>query len=218
MKRAIVRTATVAAVAASMALAITAYAQEVVGPSPEQPVALTKPVLEVTKTADLATAKPGDIVTYTVTVKNAGTSAALGLKLADILPIGFEVTTNGKNTFDYTFLGNLEPGQTVSTSYSARVINSIAANGQYTNVATVSASNHDPVTVRATTTVNIPVVQGTATERKNSTTEATDEGQVLGAEDELPATGVGQLDAFLALLGTGLVGAGLIGLRRTRRV
>lgn len=214
MKRILIRVTSATAIVASLSLAMAAAAQEVVGPSPEQPVVLTKPVLEVTKTADLATVKPGDVVTYTVTVKNAGDGAALSLKLADVLPIGFEVTTNSKNTYDYTFLGNLEPGKTVLTSYSARVSHSIAANGQYTNVATVTASNHDPVTVRSTVTVSIPVVQGATTDQTEVVEEeSTDDGQVLG----LAATGVGQLDVFLALLGTGMIGAGVVGLRRTRR-
>ncbi|MBI4089990.1 MAG: DUF11 domain-containing protein [Candidatus Kerfeldbacteria bacterium] len=216
MKRTLIRATTAAALIASLGLAVAARAQEVVGPSPEQPVALTKPVLEVTKTVDVSTAQPGDVVTYTVTVKNAGDGAAMSLKLADVLPVGFEVTTNGKNTYDYTFLGNLEPGKSVLTSYSARIGGSIAANGQYTNVATVTAANHDPVTVRSTITVSIPVVQGATTDQNNAELveeQPIDDGQVLG----LAATGIGQLDVFLALLGTGMVGAGLFGLRRARR-
>ncbi len=193
---------------AALALARLAGAQ-VVGPSPQEPVQLTKPALEVTKTADRTSAKPGDVVTYTVTIKNTGTAAATGLKVSDILPIGFTVTTNNANTYDFTFLGQLDPGQTTSTSYSAKVVN-VTANGEYVNVATVAASNHDPVTVRSTVNVNIPVVQGVTTEERGQESS----GTVLGAEDELAATGPGALDLLIALAGLGLAGAGLVGLRR----
>lgn len=185
------------------------------GPAGSSPV--QKPVLEVTKTADVTTAKPEDIVTYTVTVKNSGAGAALDVKLSDILPVGFALTATGKNTFDFNFLGTLEPGKTFLTSYSAQVAKDIAANGEYVNVATVSASNHDPVTVRSTVNVNIPVVKGVTTNEGPKKKTESIAGKVLGAADELPATGVGQLDVFIAILGSGLIGAGLFGLRRYRR-
>lgn len=203
--------------AAFFALAPAAQAEPIEG-GPSGSEQLTKPVLEVTKSVDVSTVNPGGVVTYTITVKNTGAGAATGLKVADILPVGLALTTTGKNTFDYTFLGQLDPGKTITTSYSAKVTNDITANGEYVNVATISAANHDPVTVRASVNVVIPVVKGATTTEKPATQKTSEpEGQVLGAADELPATGIGQLDIFLALLGAGLIGAGLIGIKRTRR-
>lgn len=185
---------------------------------PSGPVAATKPVLEVTKTSDVATTNPNGLVTYTVTIKNAGDGPALGLTLDDTLPIGFTITTTGKNTFHYAFLGQLDAGKTVSTSYTVNVAEDVAA-GTYVNAASVTASNHDPVVAKASVDVTIPEVKGATTTVEPTTTEPKDEteGKVLGASDELTSTGVGQLDVFFSLLGSGLIAAGIFGLRRTRR-
>lgn len=217
MKHVIHRSMTILGTASMVwLLASTALAQTVVGPSPEQPVPLTKPVLEVTKTSDTSTTVPDGVVTYTVSIKNTGNAAAQSLKLEDIMPIGFALTTSGKNSFTYTFLGELNPGQTVSTSYSARVDKNIAAFGEYVNVASVAAANHNPVTVRSAVTVKTPEVKGVATKTTEQKTSAPETSQVLGAET-LTDTGIGQLDVFLALLGAGLIGAGALGLRRVKK-
>ncbi|MBI4092654.1 MAG: DUF11 domain-containing protein [Candidatus Kerfeldbacteria bacterium] len=217
MKQYLTKTLTVASLIVSGALlASTAAAQNVVGPSPEQPIPLTKPVLEVTKTADTSTTVPGGIVTYTVTVKNTGDAAAQSLKLEDIMPVGLSLTTTGKNTFTYTFLGELEPGKTVSTSYSAKVDKNIAAFGEYVNVVSVSAANHNPIAARSSVTVKAPEVKGVQTKTTTQPTASPPEGEVLGAET-LTDTGVGQLDVFLALLGAGLIGTGFIGLRKANK-
>src|SRR5437899_11766790 len=47
----------------------------------------------VTVTADKATYKVGDLVTYTVTVKDYSGTDASGVKLTDVLPAGLELVS-----------------------------------------------------------------------------------------------------------------------------
>lgn len=45
-----------------------------------------KPKIEVTKSADRSEAKPGDLVTYTITYRNTGTATAYNLVFTDLIP------------------------------------------------------------------------------------------------------------------------------------
>lgn len=221
MKKYIACVSAIAALTCVYAIIAAPFAEaQVVGPSPQKPVQLTLPLLEVTQSTNTPSTTSGGEITYSLTVKNTGTAPATGLKLTDVLPVGFNATTTGNNTYHYTFVGNLDPGQTVVTSYTVRVDSELPANGTYVNVATVEATNHDPVTVRSSIAVTAPEVKRPETTRTSPAKTAPSvepEGTVLGTETELAATGVGQLDVALALLGSGLVGAGALGLRRLRK-
>lgn len=203
------RVITIALIALTLGVGIRTAAQAQTSLVPSNGQEQTAPTLIVEKTSDVTNVAPGDIITFTVSITNTGTGPALGVQLNDTMPVGFSLTTTGQNTYAFDFLGSLEPGQAFSTSYSANIAADVA-NGEYVNIATVRATNHTPVSDQSTVTVKAPEVKGAATQK----TSTRPTGAVLGAADELPATGVGQLDVFLALLGSGFFGAGLLGLRR----
>jgi uncharacterized repeat protein (TIGR01451 family) len=162
------------------------------GPAGTAPMA--KPELAVTVSVDESTVNPGDSLTYTVVIKNTGSVATDSLKLKDVLPEGFSLSTTKASTYTYSFDGTLEPGQTVTDAYTVIVGDEVAA-GAYADDITVSATPATSVSTQTTITVVIP--------------------QVKGAETTLTLaeTGVGQLDVFFALFGATLVAAGILGLR-----
>jgi uncharacterized repeat protein (TIGR01451 family) len=51
---------------------------------------ITPPVLEITKTADRATAEPGDTVIYRLLVRNTGDNPANNITVTDTLPVGLQ--------------------------------------------------------------------------------------------------------------------------------
>lgn len=171
---------------------------------PESQAPLAQPVLIVTKTAQPTSLKPGDQVTYTVTIENQGDGTATNVQLTDVLPIGFLLKSTGQNVFTYTFPNALQPGNSAAVSYTAEVANDLDP-GSYVNVASVTALGLDPVVARATVDVLAPTDSQPAG------------GSVLGASDILPSTGVGQLDVFLSILGSGLTTSGVLGLRHLHR-
>jgi uncharacterized repeat protein (TIGR01451 family) len=102
------------------------------------------PNLDISKTADHATANPGDVVTYTTTVTNPSTrdpsdplfgtptEAAINLVTADPLPsgldfVGFTVNPGGACSYDSATriiscnVGRLNPDAEFTYSYEARV-------------------------------------------------------------------------------------------------
>ncbi|WP_369140418.1 isopeptide-forming domain-containing fimbrial protein [Modestobacter versicolor] len=68
----------------------------------EATVTVLEPVVTVTKAADDATVEPGQVVTYTVTATNGGTSAAHDVLVVDTLPAGLTVrpATVAPGTYD----------------------------------------------------------------------------------------------------------------------
>lgn len=82
--------------------------------------------LQLQKTVSPRAARPNQIVTYTLTVKNAGTLPAAGVVLTDPLPAGLSfASAPGGGSFaagEVTFnLGTLAPGSTVSRTVTAKV-------------------------------------------------------------------------------------------------
>ncbi|CAN5433463.1 hypothetical protein BH10ACT7_BH10ACT7_08110 [soil metagenome] len=100
--------------------------------------------LDIEKIADTATANEGDAVEYTITVTNAGASAASAVSisddLADVLDdavyvsgsadIGSLVNTAGV----LTWTGDLAAGQTATITYSVRVTSTPAGDRELDNV------------------------------------------------------------------------------------
>ncbi len=123
--------------------------------------------LAVTKTDGLSSALPGDVVTYTVTVSNAGPSNAVGATLVDAVPAsltGVSWTCTASNgSCAPSGSGSLnEPisvavGGTVTFSVTGTVVGS--ATGVITNTATVTAptgaNDPNPANNSATDTTTV---------------------------------------------------------------
>lgn len=119
------------------------------------------PILTVSKSVNLPFANPGDQPTYSVTVTNAGNDAATNVVLTDTLPAGFTFVDGGTATKSFT-IGSLAKNASITVLYAVTVGTSVAA-GTYDNTATVTASNHGPVTAKAPLEVRVPVVAGVTT-------------------------------------------------------
>lgn len=116
---------------------------------------------QIDKTANKSSARVGDKIAYTLTVKNDDTATVPvenGV-ITDVLPAGltFEygsVTLNGKNTNDYTYdentrlltvnVGTIEPDAKQIIGFTATV-NESAYNTIIQNLATLTSDNADPV-------------------------------------------------------------------------
>ncbi|SEW45679.1 T9SS type B sorting domain-containing protein, partial [Chitinophaga arvensicola] len=113
--------------------------------------------LQVTKTIDKTVPGTGDKVTFTITVKNNGASKATHVRVSDQLQSGFRYlqATAGKGSYDPTTgiwtIGNMNAGETIVLQIEALV----NTTGQYTNTATVSADEKDPVTTNNTSTLTV---------------------------------------------------------------
>ena len=104
----------------------------------------------------------GDVVTYTMTVTNAGPDAATGLVLTDVLPA--DISFGGVNTTQGSIsnspgafsvnLGNLAVGAIATVTFSVRP-NSV---GTLTNLVTIVANEPDPRSANDSATNLIPVV------------------------------------------------------------
>lgn len=184
---------------------------------PNRKESIKKAVLSVVQTADLTTALPSDLVTYTVRITNSGDAAATQLMLKDVLPVGFMLLTNDKNIYVHSFSDPLDPGKTITTSYTVRLANDLAE-GVYSNVVSVTALLAEPITAQSTITVT-PPIPNTEKVAVEPTTGVPTEPTVLGATDDqtLPATGMQQLDVFFMMLGAMLISSGVFGLRRSTR-
>jgi uncharacterized repeat protein (TIGR01451 family) len=60
-------------------------------------VTVTAPILEITKTADVSTADPGDEITYTIYYKNTGTGEATDLYINDTIPDDVDFVSSTPN-------------------------------------------------------------------------------------------------------------------------
>ena len=116
---------------------------------------------QIDKAANKSSARVGDKIAYTLTVKNDDTATVPvenGV-ITDVLPAGltFEygsVTLNGKNTNDYTYdentrlltvnVGTIEPDAKQIIGFTATV-NESAYNTIIQNLATLTSDNADPV-------------------------------------------------------------------------
>ncbi len=119
------------------------------------------PSLTITKTNDVVGfTNPGKSVTYTVTVTNAisATDTANAVVLTDVLPAGFTYTGIGGSTRTFN-LGNITPGSSVVTTYTADISASQAA-GVYTNTASAQGSNTTKVSATSPVDVRVPSVLG----------------------------------------------------------
>ncbi|NPA71952.1 MAG: DUF11 domain-containing protein, partial [Gammaproteobacteria bacterium] len=103
--------------------------------------------LDVQKTANPASAGPGDTVTFTITVENHGPNDATGVEVTDTLPSGYTYVSNNPSQGTYNSgagkwtVGALANGASASLTLTATV----NPTGDYTNAAEVTASDQtDP--------------------------------------------------------------------------
>ncbi|MCH7415840.1 hypothetical protein MM213_20235 [Belliella sp. R4-6] len=105
--------------------------------------------LSVTKTVNNPTPNVGENVIFTVTATNNGPSNDTGVNVQDLLPSGYTYVSHTVSAGGGTYtpgtglwnIGNLNNGVTRTLSITATV----NASGNYTNVATISGTNSDPI-------------------------------------------------------------------------
>ncbi|WP_454055334.1 SdrD B-like domain-containing protein [Clostridium sp. Marseille-Q7071] len=119
--------------------------------------------VSVVKTAIPNPVAPGEVLTYTIVVANAGPSDAQNVVLTDSIPssiIGPEFSTNGGGTFSSwpgsLNIGTLPAGQTRTILIRGTV--SPSATGVIANTATVTSSTPDPNPGNNTSTVDVEVI------------------------------------------------------------
>ncbi|KQC00063.1 gliding motility-associated C-terminal domain-containing protein, partial [Pedobacter sp. Hv1] len=103
--------------------------------------------VSITKTVDNLTPNVGSNITFTLTAKNAGPSTATGVTANDILPSGYTfvsasaaIGTNYNSTNGVWTIGSLANGASSILTITATV----KTTGNYTNTATISATETDP--------------------------------------------------------------------------
>ena len=129
------------------------------------PMDTTNMLLRIKKTANKKEAVIGDIVTYTVTIKNLGSTDVSGVYLADQIPAGFKYI-NGKAILDNVPLnpsgtrpiifniGTVTAGQTRTLKYQL-VVGSGVTQGNYENTAWAQYSNGTIISNKDRQTVKI---------------------------------------------------------------
>jgi uncharacterized repeat protein (TIGR01451 family) len=111
--------------------------------------------LAITKTSAQTAVRPGDTLTYTLTVKNNGPSAAIGATLNDTLPPGLtnaQYSANNGATWQAWSgtlpLGTMPMGASAVTllrgTVATGVTGATGATGSISNTANVSSSTTDP--------------------------------------------------------------------------
>ncbi|WP_395791875.1 hypothetical protein [Aquimonas sp.] len=101
--------------------------------------------LQVIKTVDQMTPSFGQVINFTLRVRNNGPAAATNVVVTDALPSGYDLLGTTPSQGSYTAplwtVGNLAVGQTETLVMQVRV----RATGNYRNVATVRGDQFDPI-------------------------------------------------------------------------
>jgi uncharacterized repeat protein (TIGR01451 family) len=117
------------------------------------------PLLTVTKTVDREFANAGETgIVYTIAVANDGAIPAQGVRVRDELPEGLVFSGTDKTAKAWE-VGELLSGEFEKISYTVD-ISAEAEPGAYANTATVSALNHEPVSVTADLEIRSVDVEG----------------------------------------------------------
>ena len=127
--------------------------------------------LLVSKSVSPAPAAAGSAVTYTLTVRNDGPSAATGVVVTDPMPQGFIINSgtapanwtcsnNAANSVRTCALaGNLAPGAQASLTINAQVPSTGPnSSGMVTNTAQVTATTPDPVAANNSGSVGLTII------------------------------------------------------------
>ncbi|MDO9043744.1 MAG: chitobiase/beta-hexosaminidase C-terminal domain-containing protein [Methanobacteriaceae archaeon] len=124
---------------------------------------------------DKSTVNPGDLINFTVSIKNNGTKDLSALQIQALLPPGLEYVSHGNNITNnnYTdgiwYLGNLRAGNQKYLNITARV--SLNLSGQQTNLNFKLMPNVQNATV-ADSLVNLSISNNTAGILNNNTTSS----------------------------------------------
>lgn len=118
--------------------------------------------LEIKKTVngqESYSAKPGEVVTFQITVTNTGTTALKNVRITDQIPDGLlQEDGTAWNVSDMTFDAfNLAVNESKTVEFNAKVSDA-AAGKTLTNIATAEADNADPKKDDAKVTVIVPPV------------------------------------------------------------
>ena len=119
--------------------------------------------LSITKSGT-ASVVPGNNVTYTITVTNAGPSDAAGVSVADLTPAGLTFVSNSGDctTAFPCSLGALALGATRTITAVFKVNANYSGASPFTNTATVSATTADPSAANNSASAQTTVAAGSA--------------------------------------------------------
>lgn len=120
-----------------------------------------EPTLVLTKTVDTKVTNPNKTIIYTVTISNPSDLDLTNVKLSDKLPKGFVFADTNKNTKTWE-IGTLKAHRQRVINYPVTVTDGVKA-GMYENVATVTSTELDPQSAKASVEVKVPQVLGLAT-------------------------------------------------------
>ena len=110
--------------------------------------------LSIVKVANVTAPKYGDLVKWTLTVKNNGPDIAHDVIVSDVLPAGLTFkSSNGNYANSKWSVGTLNVGQ----SKSLEIVTSVTATGNIENTATVSGNeyDYDLTNNKASKTINV---------------------------------------------------------------
>jgi large repetitive protein len=182
-------------------------------------VTILVPGLNITKTADTASAEPGDTVGYTVTVTNSGDTAYLGIGVADALAGVLDdatynadaVATAGALAFTsptLTWSGDLGVGAVVTITYTVTVRSPDPGDKTLVNTVTSAAvgSNCSAAGSVAACTVTVVVLTPGLTIAKTANATTAIEGGTLtytvtiSNSGQVAQTGISVADSLSGLL------------------
>ncbi|MDO5859145.1 right-handed parallel beta-helix repeat-containing protein [Methanobrevibacter sp.] len=116
--------------------------------------------IRINKTANVTTVYIGDLVNFTIKIKNHGSAQATHINITDMVPKEFEIlNTNGTNTTTDHFIkwdvGNLASEQ----EYSVWILVRAITNGTFTNTAYVNCSEESHTHNSSATVKVLPIVK-----------------------------------------------------------
>jgi len=121
------------------------------------------PDLSIVKTDGLTQVQPGDVVTYTLTIRNRGLIAATGVTLTETPPAGVSVlSTNWARQTDGSFthtIGRINPGTTITRTFVMQLPNPLPGTS-ITNTVHVAGDLPDPTPSDTTSTDTDPLISG----------------------------------------------------------
>lgn len=132
-----------------------------VTPTPSNKVYTT--VLEIKKAVDKAYGDLGEVLTYTITIKNPGTVAANNISFQDSIPSGTTYNNNLTVSTAYTgstpqtglVLTTIQPGETVTISFQVKVGATLPTPNPIPNTGIVTVPGGNPTpTNKVTTQIN----------------------------------------------------------------
>ena len=111
--------------------------------STSTPVPVSSMDLSVVKSVSNSTPRVGEVVTFTLLVRNHGPAAATGVRVNDALPTGYSFVSTSAAQGAYLApvwtVGTMASGTSATLTMQARVL----ASGNYQNIATVSSDQTD---------------------------------------------------------------------------